>query len=87
MINDNILIFILSIVLIYVFDHKILPTLGVIMLVIVQIYMIAVINVSSITQIDALYAFMHVVALFYGAYMMLLAPMEADETKNKDVMY
>ena len=57
------------------------------MLVIVQIYMIAVINVSSITQIDALYAFMYVVALFYGAYMMLLAPMEADETKNKDVMY
>jgi hypothetical protein len=86
MINDNILLFILSIVLIYVFDHKILPTLGVVALIMIQMYINIVLNISTVVQTDALYAFMYVIAMIYGAYMILLAPIEADETNNQDVM-
>jgi hypothetical protein len=86
MINENILLFIISIVLIYVFDHKILPTLSVVALVIIQMYINIVLNISSLVQTDALYAFMYVIAMIYGAFMILMSPIEADETKNQDVM-
>jgi hypothetical protein len=29
---------------------------------------------------------MYVIAMIYGAFMILMSPIEADETKNQDVM-
>lgn len=86
MINDNLLIFIISIVLIYVFDHKIIPTLGVVVLSIIQIYIILVIDVATITEYGALYLFLYIVSMIYGAYMIFFAPIEAEEMKSQDVM-
>lgn len=86
MINDNLLLFIISIALIYVFDHKIIPTLGVVALIIVELYINIVLNFSTITENDALYSFLYIVSMIYGAYMIFFAPIEAEEMKNKDVM-
>lgn len=86
MIDDNILLFIISIALIYVFDHKIIPTLGVVALVMIQLYTNIVINFLSITEMDALYSFLYIVSMIYGAYMIFFAPIEAEETHNQDVM-
>lgn len=86
MINDNLLIFIVGIVLIYVFDHKIIPTIGVVALAMIQLYTNIVINASSITQMDAFYSFLYIVVMIYGAYMIFFAPIEAEEQNNQDVM-
>lgn len=86
MINDNILLFIISIALIYIFDHKIIPTLGVVCLIMIQLYINIVINFTAITEMDALYAFLYIVSSIYGAYMIFFAPIEAEEMKSKDVM-
>lgn len=84
MINDNILLFIISIVLIYVFDHKILPTIGTMAFTLVEIYVIIVINVTTFTQTDVYYIFLFAVSLIYGAFMILAAPTETDG--NQDVI-
>jgi len=86
MINDNILLFIISIALIYVFDHKIIPTLGVLVLVAIQLYINVVLNSASITELDSLYTFLYAISMIYGAYMIVFAPIEAGETNNQDVM-
>lgn len=86
MINDNLLLFIISIVLIYVFDHKIIPTLGVVCLIMIQLYINIVMNISSIVEVDALYILLYVVSMIYGAYMIFFAPIEAEEQNNQDVM-
>jgi len=86
MIDDNLILFIISIVLIYVFDHKIIPTLGVVVLVAIQLYINIVLNIASITQLDSLYAFLYVISMIYGAYMLFFAPIEAEEQKNQDIM-
>jgi len=86
MINDNLILFIISIALIYIFDHKIIPTLGVVGLIMIQLYINIVLNSSSITQLDALYGILYIISMIYGAYMILFAPIEADETHNQDVM-
>ena len=86
MINDNFLLFIISIALIYIFDHKILPTLGIVALIMIQLYINIVLNFSSITQLDALYSFLYIVSMIYGAYMIFFAPIEDNEMKNQDIM-
>jgi len=86
MINDNLILFIISMALIYIFDHKILPTLGVVSLVMIQLYINIVINFSAITEIDALYGFLYIVSMIYGAYMIFIAPIEAEEQNDRDVM-
>ena len=86
MINDNFLLFIISIALIYIFDHKILPTLGIVALIMIQLYINIVLNFSSITQLDALYSFLYIVSMIYGAYMIFFASIEADEKHDQDVM-
>lgn len=86
MINDNLLLFIISIVLIYIFDHKIIPTLGVVCLIMIQLYINIVMNISSIVEVDALYILLYVVSMIYGAYMIFFAPIEAEEQNNQDVM-
>lgn len=86
MINDNILLFIISIALIYIFDHKIIPTLGVVALIMLQLYVNIVLNFAQITQMDAIYAMLYIISMIYGAYMILFAPIEAEEMKNQDVM-
>lgn len=85
MINDNILLFILSIVLIYVFDHKIIPTLGIVTFNMIEIYIIVVINVATITEIDGIYTFLYAVSLIYAAYMIFVSPIE-DTTAKKEMM-
>lgn len=85
MINDNILLFIISIVLIYVFDHKIIPTLGVVVFNILEIYINVVINTSSLTETIAIYTFLYAVSLLYAGYMIFVSPIE-DTTKTKEVM-
>lgn len=84
MINDNILLFIISIVLIYAFDHKILPTLGIVVLDLIQIYFVVVIS-TSITQADALYAFLYIVSMLYGMFMLLVGSTETTEN-NKELI-
>lgn len=86
MINDNIILFIISIALIYIFDHKIIPTLGVVSLIIIQMYINIVLNLATMTENDALYTFLYIVSMLYGAYMILFAPIEAEEMKSQDVM-
>lgn len=86
MINDNLILFIISIALIYIFDHKIIPTLGVVALIMIQLYINIVLNLTSITQLDSLYAMLYIISMIYGAYMILFAPIEADETHDQGVM-
>lgn len=84
MINDNILIFIISIVLIYVFDHKILPTIGTMTFTLIELYLIVVVNASIFTETDVLYVFLFAVSLIYGAFMIVAAPTEING--NYDVV-
>jgi len=86
MINDNLLLFIISIVLIYIFDHKIIPTLGVVCLIIIQLYINIVINNATMVEEDVYYAFLYIVVMIYGAYMIFFAPIEAEEQKDQGVM-
>jgi len=86
MLNDNLILFIISMALIYIFDHKIIPTLGVVCLIIIQLYINIVINNASMVEEDVYYAFLYIVVMIYGAYMIFFAPIEAEEQNNQDVM-
>ena len=86
MINDNLILFIISIALIYIFDHKILPTLGVVALNMIQLYINIVLNISSITELDSLFALLYIISMIYGAFMIFISPIEAEEQKNQDIM-
>lgn len=79
MIDSNIILFILMLVLTFVFEHKVLPQLGVIVMAIYEIY-ISVVGVvvlqSSVTII-----FMFVINLLYATYMIVTEDKEGLEGK------
>jgi len=79
MIDDRVIIFIVMLVLTYVFDHKILPQIGVITLAIIEIYMsIAVVGVNGNT---AIYYMLFIVNILYCGFMIVVAPNEKDENE------
>jgi hypothetical protein len=76
MMDDRVLIFIVMLLLTYVFDHKILPQLGVITLAIIEIYMN--ITVIGVTNITSMYFILFIINIAYCAFMILVAPNEKD---------
>jgi hypothetical protein len=76
MLDDRILIFIIMLVLTYVFDHKILPQMGVISLAIIEIYMSIVI--TGVTNVTAMYYMLFIINIIYCAFMIVVAPSEPD---------
>jgi len=76
MIDDRMLIFVIMIVLTYLFDHKVIPQIGVIAIGMFQIYT----TIGSISvEEDGLYFFLYIIALLYCVFMIAVAPEERDE--------
>lgn len=76
MMDDRVLIFIVMLLLTYVFDHKILPQLGVVSLAIIEIYMN--ITVTGVTETTAIYFMLFIINIVYCAFMIVVAPSEKD---------
>jgi hypothetical protein len=74
MMDDRVLIFIVMLLLTYVFDHKILPQLGVIALAIIEIYM----NITEVgvTSSTSMYFMLFIINIIYCAFMIVVAPSE-----------
>ena len=81
MIDDRILLFFVITVLTFVFDHKILPQVGLWILSLVEIYL--GITSTTLAQADVVYIFLFVINLLYITFMIFVAPMEEnpDETQ------
>lgn len=76
--NDNTLLFIIMLVLTYLFDHKILPQLGVVALALISMLNIAI---SGTNQYTYIYMILYVINIVYCAFMITVAPMEKDENE------
>ncbi len=80
--DANILQIIVYTVLIYCFEHKILPTVIISGL---SLYGAQQLITASIEESSVLIVFMYVIVFFYGCYMMAIAPHVENEHKNEDV--
>lgn len=80
MIDDRIILFIILIALTYIFDHKILPQVGMVALALIEIYL-GVTN-PLVGAADVVYIFLFVINIMYTFFMILVAPLEpAEETQ------
>lgn len=79
MLDERVLIFIVMLVLTYVFDHKILPQLGIVALALIEIYMNIV--VTGVTRITSMYFVLFIINIVYCMFMITVAPMEKDENE------
>lgn len=78
MINDNIFKLIIYIVLIYMFEHKILPTICIMGLSLLDLASLT----TSIEEGNVSYAFLYVVTAFYAAYMIYAPNIEPEHGKT-----
>ena len=77
MIPDNLIIFIIMLILSWVFDHKILPQIAIVSMAFIEIY-INVVGVS-ITASEVLYIFLFVINILYAVVMIYLGePKDSD---------
>lgn len=80
MIDDNIILMVIYTVLIYCFEHKVIPTLVVSGL---ALYSLSQLITTDITEANVTIAFLMVVTFFYGLYMISFAPvLEGHELKD-----
>lgn len=79
MIDDRVLIFVIMLVLTYLFDHKILPQLGIIALTLTTIYMNIV--VTGVTAITSMYFVLFIINIVYCAFMITVSPLEKDKSE------
>jgi hypothetical protein len=79
MLDERVLIFVVMLVLTYVFDHKILPQLGIVALALIEIYMNIV--VTGVTGITSMYFVLFIINIVYCMFMITVAPMEKDENE------
>lgn len=66
MIDDRFLIFIILLVLTYAFDHKIIPTIGLFAMALVE-FMVLV--SGTVTETDSFYIFLIVINMIYCGFM------------------
>lgn len=66
MIDDRFLIFIILLVLTYAFDHKIIPTVGVFAMAVVEF---AILVSGTVTQTDSYYIYLIILNMVYCGYM------------------
>jgi hypothetical protein len=76
MIDDRLLIFLVILILTYVFEHKILPQIGLVAISMIEISIH--ITGITITASDALYIFLFVINIIYIAFMIFVSPQETD---------
>ena len=69
MIEDNLLVIIILSVLIFVFEHKIVPTL---IIMVLSAYKFREIITTNISETEILIAFAYVLLIFYAAYMLFV---------------
>jgi hypothetical protein len=79
MIDDRVILFFIILVLTYVFDHKILPQIGLWVLALINIY-VGVTN-HAVKESDVMYIFLFVINIAYITFMILVAPLEKDENE------
>jgi len=77
MIDERLLIFFVVLILTYIFDHKILPQIGLATVILIEIRFNTVM-LTTVTELDAWYVFMFIVNLLYIAFMVFASPMEND---------
>lgn len=81
MIPDEIMTFIILLVCAYLFEHKILPQIGVFAVALIQLYVIA--TSSSIVELDVYYGLLFVINMSYSSYMMVTD----DNVSNQPTAY
>lgn len=77
MIDDRFLIFIILLVLTYAFDHKIIPTVGVFAMAVVEF---AVLLDGTVTQTDSYYIMLIIINMIYCGFMVFASNEPGNET-------